>query len=91
MLYWQDPPAAVSSKNIGQRSGPGSTSFSGTINYPQLLDSFPANVDNAATTGADHTNNIEQVVINNPVAGNYTFTEKGTQLRKSRKRILSSV
>ena len=28
--------------------------------------------------GADHTNNIEQVLVNNPPAGNYTITVNGT-------------
>ena len=37
---------------------------SATVHSPQLLNTTPAKVDTLATTGADHINNIEQVVIN---------------------------
>lgn len=78
LLYWNDVPAAlVSAKTLVndldlEVSGP-----SGTV-LPKILDTARTALDNAAATGADHTNNVEQVVINNPAAGTYTFTVKGT-------------
>ena len=44
----------------------------GSITHlPLILDPSPANVNNNAVQGVDRVNNIEQVVIDNPVAGNY--------------------
>jgi hypothetical protein len=46
--------------------------------YPWQLDgSFPAN---AATTGpnGDHVNNVEQVLVGNPIAGTWTIVVSGT-------------
>jgi hypothetical protein len=47
---------------------------------PYKLDTIPANVNNNATIAADHINNIEQIVINNPATGNFTATIKGTSV-----------
>ena len=80
MLYWNDAPASplAASALINDLdltvTGPGGTF------YPQLPDTTPPLVGNAATTGADHVNNIEQVVIKNPVPGNYTFTVNGYRI-----------
>ena len=49
----------------------------GTVHLPMILDPTPGNVNNNAVEGADHTNNIEQVLVNNPSAGNYTLTVNG--------------
>jgi hypothetical protein len=54
----------------------------GTI-LPLKLDSIPANANNPATNGADHSNNIEQVIINNPVAGNYNLKCIGTLIAQN--------
>ncbi len=53
-------------------------SASGTIYEPWTLD--PANPANAATTGDNNTDNVEQVLISSPTAGSYTvrITHKGT-------------
>ena len=78
LLYWQDPPAAVmASKTLVNDLDLEVVSPGGTI-LPLKLDTLPANVNNPATNGADHMNNIEQVVINNPVAGNYDLKTIGT-------------
>jgi hypothetical protein len=50
------------------------------VHLPQLLNTTPANVNLPATTGADHVNNIEQVVIDNPAAGTYTLSVTGTTI-----------
>lgn len=41
----------------------------GSISLPWVLDPAPANWANNANTGADHTNNVEQVHVVNPMAG----------------------
>ena len=50
----------------------------GTIYYPWILD--PANPANAATTGDNYRDNVEQVYIENPAEGWYEVTvrHKGT-------------
>ena len=80
LLYWQDPPAAVmSSKTLVNDLDLEVVSPGGTI-LPLKLDTLPANVNNNATNGADHLNNIEQVVIKNPIAGNYDLKSIGTTI-----------
>ena len=84
MLYWNDPPATVLSshtlvndldlKVIGTASD---------TTLPLILDTIPVNVNNTATTGEDHVNNIEQVVINNPVAGTYTANVIGNSITQN--------
>jgi hypothetical protein len=74
LLYWQDPPAAVmAARTLVNDLDLEVITPSSTTILPWKLDTLPANVANAATTGADHINNIEQVVINNPIAGNYSL------------------
>ena len=80
LLYWQDPPAAVmASKTLVNDLDLQVISPGGAV-LPLKLDSIPANANNTATNGADHTNNIEQVVITNPVAGNYDLKSIGTTI-----------
>jgi hypothetical protein len=45
-----------------------------------ILDPSAAHVSDNAAEGADHTNNIEQVIINNPPAGTYSISVKGTSV-----------
>ncbi|HVY75822.1 MAG TPA: S8 family peptidase [Puia sp.] len=81
ILYWPDQPA--------QPYSPAAlindldllvTDPGGTTHLPLVLDSSSTGVNNIAVEGADHTNNIEQVVINNPAAGDFTLTVKGTAI-----------
>lgn len=79
MLYWNDPaasplarPALINDLDLDV------TDPLSNVSYPQLLDTLPASVNNIATTGPDHLNNIEQVVISNPAAGTYTVRVNGT-------------
>lgn len=81
MLYWNDPagsvlanPALVHDLDLEV------VTPSALTLYPQLLDTVPSQVNNIAGTGPDHINNIEQVVINAPAAGTYTFQVKGTSI-----------
>ncbi len=83
LLYWQDPPAAVmASKTLVNDLDLEVVSPGGTI-LPLKLDTLPANANNPATNAADHTNNIEQVVINTPVAGNYGLKSIGTLIAQN--------
>jgi hypothetical protein len=80
MVYWSDPAAS-----------PGATTClindldltvtipSNTTLYPWILDPTPnaINLNTPATNGVDHLNNMEQIVVNNPTAGNYTLNISG--------------
>ncbi|MGC4037116.1 MAG: S8 family serine peptidase [Chitinophagaceae bacterium] len=84
MLYWNDPAAAVlAAHTLVNDLDLEVVDPSSTIKLPYLLDTLPGNANNIATTGVDHVNNIEQVVIDNPVAGTYTFNVKGTSIAQN--------
>ncbi len=81
MLYWADPAAApfapstlVNDLDLTVRDP------SGTTHLPLILDPSPGGINKNAVEGQDHTNNIEQVVINNPAAGTCTVSVMGTAI-----------
>jgi Subtilase family/Secretion system C-terminal sorting domain len=78
MLYWPDAPAAANAAVtlVNDLDLSVTTPASSTI-LPLVLDPAVPNVLNLATNGADHRNNIEQVVINNPATGSYTLRVNG--------------
>jgi hypothetical protein len=81
MLYWNDSAAAaLAGSALVNDLDLTVTDPSALIHLPQVLNTAPASVNAPATTGADHINNIEQVVINNPVAGTYAFSVTGTTI-----------
>ncbi len=49
----------------------------GVTHDPWLLDPAAANWANNAVTGADHDNNVEQVLVNNPAAGLWRIVVTG--------------
>ncbi len=80
MLYWSDAaaspganPALVNDLDLVV------TDPSTTTHLPWVLDSTPdpTALNTPATNGVDHLNNMEQVLINNPTAGNYTLDVSG--------------
>jgi hypothetical protein len=74
MLYWNDPAASVMSRQtLVNDLDLQVIDATASTQLPKLLDSTVANVGNTASNGADHINNMEQVVIHNPAAGNYTI------------------
>ena len=78
MLYWHDPAAAVlAAKTLVNDLDLEVVDPSSATRLPKLLDSTVNNLTNIATNGADHTNNVEQVLIDNPTSGNYTVRVKG--------------
>jgi hypothetical protein len=80
MLVWNDPAAAVlaSQALVNDLDLEVITPAPVTTVLPRVLDTLTSHLDFVAGTGADHINNIEQVTINTPVAGNYTIKIKGT-------------
>lgn len=80
MVYWHDEPAAsganpalVNDLDLTVKTP------SNTTLLPWVLDHTPnaTNLNLPATTGVDHLNNVEQVLINNPSAGNYEVSIQG--------------
>lgn len=81
LLYWHDPAASVSAASaLVNNLDLTVTTPDATVHYPLVLNPSAANVNNVAVEGIDNRNNIEQVVINNPVAGNCTVTVNGTNI-----------
>ncbi|HTN46657.1 MAG TPA: S8 family serine peptidase [Flavipsychrobacter sp.] len=79
LLYWNDVPASpAASATLVNNLDVTVAEPNNTVHRPLILDPTPANVTNLATEGIDLLNNVEQVVINNPQAGNYTITVRGT-------------
>jgi len=79
MVYWHDYEASVSASSalindLNIKMTKGTTTY-----LPYLLNHTPnaTTLNSPATTGRDSVNNVEQVVINNPVAGNYTLNVNG--------------
>ncbi len=73
MLYWADAPAALpAATTLVNDLDLTVTDDPVTVTHlPLILDPAPAGVTAIAVEGADHKNNIEQVVINDPAPGNY--------------------
>lgn len=80
MLYWTDPEAAdgASTALINDLDIVVTDPVGGT-HLPWLLDHTPntTTLDLPAGTGADHLNNMEQVLFNNPTSGTYTIDVSG--------------
>ncbi|MEJ7588208.1 MAG: S8 family serine peptidase, partial [Ferruginibacter sp.] len=81
MLYWADTAAAINAAValVNDLDLTLSTPAS-TLHRPLVLNPSPAGVNNIAVEGADHVNNIEQVIIENPAAGTYTIHVNGFEL-----------
>jgi hypothetical protein len=76
MLYYHDPMASASSSKqlVNDLDLTVTEPFSSIVHRPLVLNSTPSGVANNAVEGVDRLNNIEQVTINNPIAGNYTLS-----------------
>jgi hypothetical protein len=81
MLYWPDYPGAPDAATaLVNNLDLTVTAPDATIHYPLILNPAMNHVNDIAVEGIDNLNNIEQVVINNPPAGNFTLTVKGTSI-----------
>lgn len=81
MIYWNDKEALpVAARALVNNLDLGVINPANQITFPYVLDPTPnpVNLDLPATRGVDTLNNMEQVVIDNPVSGNYTIYIKGT-------------
>lgn len=80
MIYWLDPaastqaPLALVNDLDMELEAPG-----GGIHLPYVLDHTPDPflLNLPAVPGKDHLNNVEQVVLFNPITGNYTIHVEG--------------
>ena len=83
-LYWHDPPASVLGVQtlVNDLDLSIVTPSSGTM-LPKVLDATPAMITQPAGSGADHTNNMEQVVLENPEAGTYTLQVNATRIAQN--------
>ncbi len=78
MLCWHDVPANPSaSKQLVNDLDIEVTDPNNTVHLPMVLDETPANILSNATQKRDRLNNVEQVIINNPPAGNYNIIVRG--------------
>ncbi|WP_121352453.1 S8 family serine peptidase [Flavisolibacter nicotianae] len=79
LLYWNDLPASLlSTKSLVNDLDLEVVDPSGNVVLPTVLDTTITALGNEPVNGADHVNNMEQVVIRNPLAGTYTLRVKGT-------------
>ncbi len=78
MLYYIDKEASiVASNSLVNDLDLTVIEPSTALHLPLILNSNIANITDVAIEGVDRKNNIEQVVINNPIAGNYTIKING--------------
>lgn len=80
MVYWSDAPGSPGANPalVNDLDLVVTDPSSGT-HLPWILDHTPDPValDTPATNGIDHLNNMEQVLLNNPAAGNYDIDITG--------------
>lgn len=79
MVYWADAPATNNASVALVNDLDARITANGTTHLPWKLSTFPAHdsLDAPATKGFDHINNVEQISIVDPQAGNYDLTVNG--------------
>lgn len=80
MLYWSDYEATTNAAiALVNDLDVTLTSPSNQSTLPWVLNTFPHadSLDNPATRGGDHLNNVEQITLSNPVQGTYTVNVNG--------------
>lgn len=83
MLYWKDPAAAVSANfDLVNDLDLEVIDPNSTVNLPLVLNSTPnaSSLNFPAVPGVDNLNNMEQVVIDAPIAGNYNIKVNGSMV-----------
>ncbi len=84
MLYWADPPAAVSAAQslLNDLDLTASANADGSNYLPWKLDPTPdpAILDLPASRSRDSLNNTEQIALDNPALGTYTVKISGTEV-----------
>lgn len=80
MVYWNDEGGSpIAATYLVNDLDITLTDASSAVTYPWILDHTPsvAALTSPATRGTDHLNNMEQVTVANPAAGNYDLKIKG--------------
>lgn len=78
LLYWADTAAALNAAtSLVNDLDLTVAEPSAVLHYPLVLNPSSVTVNDPAIEGVDHTNNIEQVVIENPAAGTYSINVNG--------------
>jgi PKD repeat protein len=83
MVYWNEQSAMLGTgKALVNDLDMVVTAPDGSTKMPWVLDETadPALLDLPATNGEDHLNNVEQVVFDNPIAGDYTIDVTGFEV-----------
>ena len=81
LLYWPDVPATPNAATaLVNDLDLTVTGTDAVVHQPLILNPTAGHTTDNAVEGADHLNNIEQVVIDNPPAGNFTLTVKGASV-----------
>ncbi len=82
MLYWDDPDAAIGTGFALVNDLDLKLQKDGVDYLPWVLDASPnpTALNQPATRGEDHLNNMEQVEIDNPEAGDYMVLVNGTTI-----------
>ncbi len=83
MIYWSDQEGSTFTTNaLVNNLDARVLDTAGNVSLPWVLNSFPDpdSLDLLATTGVDSINNVEQIAINDPVAGTYTIEVEGKEL-----------
>ena len=83
MVYWNEQSAMLGAgKALVNDLDMVVTAPDGSTKMPWVLDhtANPILLDLPATNGEDHLNNVEQVVFENPIAGNYTIDVNGFEV-----------
>jgi len=81
MLYWNDKEVTAGpEKALVNNLDIEIIAPNGEVILPWVLNHTSANVDEPARRGVDAINNIEQVTIQNPMAGEYTIVVKGVEV-----------
>ncbi len=83
MLYWAEPPSAeFNARALINDLDLSVNNATGTVSLPWILNPTPNPfaLNTPAGKGRDSLNNMEQVSIENPVAGAYTIRIKGTEV-----------
>jgi hypothetical protein len=81
MLYWHDKEVTAGpEKALVNNLDIEIIAPDGEVILPWVLNHTSANVDEPARRGVDAINNIEQITIQNPMAGEYTIVVKGVEV-----------
>lgn len=81
LLYWPDVPSSLYSfKNLVNDLDLKLYDPAGNVIRPLILDTTIAGMILPAHPGDDHINNIEQIVIENPLPGNYSVSVRGYKI-----------